>query len=130
MSRHLDQTMTGSSHSTFWRAARYRSCVTRILLLVGAMTIALSPETVGAQVAAAGVATAGSRTASVMDTPITLEEAIRRAQASDVVYRTAAADKTIAGLDKSIALQPLSISGSKGLNVAAGIGSISLHEAM
>ena len=33
------------------------------------------------------------------------------------------------GFDKSIALQPLSVEGSKGLNVAAGIGSISLHEA-
>ena len=36
-------------------------------------------------------------------TPITLDEAIRRAQISDVNYRTAAADKSIAGLDKSIA---------------------------
>jgi len=34
------------------------------------------------------------------------------------------------GFDKSIALQPLSVEGSKGLNVAAGIGSISLKEAM
>jgi hypothetical protein len=34
------------------------------------------------------------------------------------------------GFDKSIALQPVSVEGSKGLNVAAGIGSISLHEAM
>src|SRR5215472_7243765 len=33
------------------------------------------------------------------------------------------------GFDKSIALQPLSVEGSKGLNVAAGIGSISLKEA-
>jgi Protein of unknown function (DUF992) len=32
-------------------------------------------------------------------------------------------------LDKSVALQPLSIEGSKGLNVAAGVGSISRHEA-
>lgn len=31
------------------------------------------------------------------------------------------------GLDKSIALQPLSLEGSKGLNVAAGIGAISLR---
>ena len=30
------------------------------------------------------------------------------------------------GLDKSIALQPLSVQGSTGLNVAAGIGQISL----
>jgi len=33
------------------------------------------------------------------------------------------------GFDKSIALQPLSVEGSKGLNVAAGIGSITLHAA-
>ncbi|HVW74218.1 MAG TPA: DUF992 domain-containing protein [Rhizomicrobium sp.] len=39
------------------------------------------------------------------------------------------ANVLVGGLDKSIALQPLSISGEKGLNVAAGIGAISLHEA-
>ena len=33
------------------------------------------------------------------------------------------------GLDKSVALQPISVEGSKGLNVAAGIGSISLKSA-
>jgi len=32
----------------------------------------------------------------------------------------------IGGLNKSIALQPLSLEGNKGLNVAAGIGSITL----
>jgi hypothetical protein len=37
------------------------------------------------------------------------------------------ANVLVGGLDKSIALQPLSVSGEKGLNVAAGIGSISLH---
>ena len=36
------------------------------------------------------------------------------------------ANVLVGGLDKSIALQPLSIEGSKGLNVAAGIGTISL----
>jgi hypothetical protein len=36
------------------------------------------------------------------------------------------ANALFGGLDKSIALQPLSIEGSTGLNVAAGIGSISL----
>jgi hypothetical protein len=35
----------------------------------------------------------------------------------------------VGGLDKSIALQPLSIEGNRGLNVAAGIGSISLKSA-
>jgi hypothetical protein len=39
------------------------------------------------------------------------------------------ANALIGGLDKSIALQPLSVEGSKGLNVAAGIGSISLKSA-
>ena len=36
------------------------------------------------------------------------------------------ANVLIGGLDKSIALQPLSIEGNRGLNVAAGIGSITL----
>src|SRR6201996_7715597 len=39
------------------------------------------------------------------------------------------ANVLVGGLDKSIDLQPLSVSGSKGLNVAAGIGAISLHSA-
>ena len=39
------------------------------------------------------------------------------------------ANALVGGFDKSIALQPLSVEGSKGLNVAAGIGSISLHAA-
>ena len=39
------------------------------------------------------------------------------------------ANVLVGGLDKSIALQPLSVEGSKGLNVAAGIGSISLKAA-
>ena len=38
----------------------------------------------------------------------------------------AGANVLVGGLNKSIALQPLSVEGSKGLNVAAGIGSISL----
>jgi len=33
----------------------------------------------------------------------------------------------IGGFDKSIALQPLSIEGNSGLNVAAGVGSLSLR---
>ncbi|MDB5734928.1 MAG: hypothetical protein JWN16_1565 [Alphaproteobacteria bacterium] len=36
------------------------------------------------------------------------------------------ANVLVGGLDKSIALQPLSVEGSTGLNVAAGIGQISL----
>ena len=39
------------------------------------------------------------------------------------------ANVLVGGLDKSIDLQPLSVSGSKGLNVAAGIGEISLKSA-
>ena len=39
------------------------------------------------------------------------------------------ANALIGGLDKSISLQPLSVEGSKGLNVAACIGSISLKSA-
>jgi hypothetical protein len=39
------------------------------------------------------------------------------------------ANVLVGGLNKSIALQPLSIEGERGLNVAAGIGSISLHSA-
>lgn len=39
------------------------------------------------------------------------------------------ANALIGGFDKSFALQPLSVEGSKGLNVAAGIGSITLREA-
>ena len=41
----------------------------------------------------------------------------------------AGANVLVGGFNKSFALQPLSVEGSKGLNVAAGIGSISLHEA-
>ena len=39
------------------------------------------------------------------------------------------ANVLLGGLDKSIALQPLSLEGMKGLNVAAGIGSITLKAA-
>ncbi|MEI9886575.1 MAG: DUF992 domain-containing protein [Rhizomicrobium sp.] len=39
------------------------------------------------------------------------------------------ANVLVGGLDKSIALQPLSVEGNKGLNVAAGIGAISLSAA-
>jgi hypothetical protein len=39
------------------------------------------------------------------------------------------ANVLVGGLNKSIALQPLSVEGNKGLNVAAGIGAISLKSA-
>jgi len=51
------------------------------------------------------------------------------ATASATVGVGLGANVLIGGLDKSIALQPLSIEGNRGLNVAAGIGSISLHAA-
>ncbi|HEY5049154.1 MAG TPA: DUF992 domain-containing protein [Rhizomicrobium sp.] len=37
------------------------------------------------------------------------------------------ANVLVGGLDRSVALQPVSIEGNTGLNVAAGIGSIDLH---
>jgi len=51
------------------------------------------------------------------------------ASAQATVAVGAGANVLIGGFDKSIDLQPLSVEGSKGLNVAAGIGSISLREA-
>jgi hypothetical protein len=48
------------------------------------------------------------------------------ATASATVGVGLGANVLIGGLDKSIALQPVSVEGSTGLNVAAGIGSISL----
>ena len=41
----------------------------------------------------------------------------------------AGANVLVGGFDKSFALQPLSVSGNQGLNVAAGIGSITLRHA-
>jgi outer membrane protein TolC len=58
-------------------------------------------------VAATGTSVSAPASAPATGTPITLEEAIRRAQTSDVNYRTAAATKSIAGLDKSIARSAL-----------------------
>ena len=37
------------------------------------------------------------------------------------------ANVLVGGFDQSFALQPLSVSGGEGLNVAAGVGAISLH---
>jgi hypothetical protein len=51
------------------------------------------------------------------------------ASAQATVGIGAGANALVGGLDRSIALQPLSIEGTTGLNVAAGVGSISLHEA-
>ena len=49
------------------------------------------------------------------------------ATASATVGVGAGANVLLGGLDKSIALQPVSIEGNTGLNVAAGIGAISLQ---
>ena len=51
------------------------------------------------------------------------------ATASATVGVGLGANVLVGGLDKSIALQPLSVEGNTGLNVAAGIGAISLHPA-
>ena len=51
------------------------------------------------------------------------------ATAQATVAVGAGANVLIGGGNKSFSLQPLSVEGSKGLNVAAGIGSISLHAA-
>src|SRR5580704_2954500 len=48
------------------------------------------------------------------------------AQASAAVGPGAGANVLIGGLDRSIALQPVSVEGETGLNVAAGIGGIDL----
>ena len=51
------------------------------------------------------------------------------ATASATVGVGLGANVLVGGLNKSIALQPLSVEGNKGLNVAAGIGAISLKSA-
>jgi len=51
------------------------------------------------------------------------------ATAGATVVGGVAAHALIGGLDKSITLQPLSLEGNKGLNVAAGIGQMSLKAA-
>jgi len=51
------------------------------------------------------------------------------ATASATVGVGLGANVLVGGLDKSFALQPLSVEGNRGLNVAAGVGAISLHAA-
>jgi hypothetical protein len=58
-----------------------------------------------------------------------LEGSYVGATASASVAVGAGANALIGGFDKSIALQPLSIEGNTGLNVAAGIGAIHLKYA-
>ena len=58
--------------------------------------------------------------------PGALEGEYAGATANAAVGIGVGANALVGGLDKSISLQPLSVSGSTGLNVAAGIGQISL----
>lgn len=58
--------------------------------------------------------------------PGALEGGYGGATASATVGLGAGAHMLIGGFDKSIALQPLSVEGNTGLNVAAGIGAMSL----
>jgi len=58
--------------------------------------------------------------------PGALEGGYAGATASATVGVGLGANVLVGGLDKSIALQPLSVEGNSGLNVAAGIGSINL----
>ena len=73
----------------------------KLFVLLGVVALALCPDIVRAQTAAT------SRAAPAADAPITLDEAIRRAQTSDVAYRSAATDKTVAAADKTIARSAL-----------------------
>jgi outer membrane protein TolC len=99
--------MAASPVAAFRTQKRRRPCAPRLSLLVCAAAIVLYPEILRAQSPAAGAATVSSPAQSATGSPITLEEAIRRAEASDVAYRMAATDKTVAGLDKSIARSAL-----------------------
>lgn len=49
------------------------------------------------------------------------------AQASAAVGAGVGANALVGGFDRSITLQPVSIEGETGLNVAAGIGAVTLH---
>jgi outer membrane protein TolC len=77
----------------------------KLLHLFCGVAIALFANTLFAQAPTAGAA--APIAASSTDTPITLDEAVQRAQASDVSYRTAVTDKTVAGLEKTIARSTL-----------------------
>jgi hypothetical protein len=59
--------------------------------------------------------------------PGALEGAYAGAQASVALGVGAGANVLVGGFNKSIALQPVSVEGQNGLNVAAGIGEMSLH---
>lgn len=61
--------------------------------------------------------------------PGALQGTYTGATASATVGIGFGAHALIGGFDKSIALQPLSVEGNSGLNVAAGVGQLSLHAA-
>jgi outer membrane protein TolC len=109
--------MTDSPHSAHRRKMSFRPCAPELSLLVGAVAMMFYPCISQCQTPTVMPATAVPSTpvsapapglpGPATETPITLEEAIRRAQISDVTYRTAAANRSVAGLDKSIARSAL-----------------------
>src|SRR5260370_821067 len=102
--RSRNRQMTASLHAAHQRTTRLRRAPE---LLACVAAIAFQPAVVHAQTPVAAQAAPVSASAPATGTPITLDEAIRRAQISDVTYRTAAANKSVAGLDKSIARSAL-----------------------
>ena len=104
--------MTDSPHSAHRRKNRFRRCAPELSLLVGVVAMVLYPDVSHCQTPAAVTATPVSAPAPALPAPatgapITLDEAIKRAQISDVNYRAAAATKSIAGLDRTIARSAL-----------------------
>ena len=74
--------MTDSPHSAHRRRKRFRPGAPELFLLVGVAATMLSPEVLHAQTPAAGTAVSAptpALPASATGTPITLDEAIRRA---------------------------------------------------
>jgi outer membrane protein TolC len=97
--------MTDSPHSALWRTMRFRPRASELLVCIAA--IVLFPRVLHAQTPVAATGTAVPAQAPATGAPITLEQAIHRAQISDVTYRTAAANKSVAALDRSIARSAL-----------------------
>lgn len=62
--------------------------------------------------------------------PGTLDGDYVGASASATIGVGLGANVLVGGFDESFALQPLSVSGNEGLNVAAGVGSISLKHSL
>jgi len=66
------------------------------------------------------------RSLALKPSPGALEGGYGGVSAQATVGVAVGANALIGGFDKSITLQPLSIEGNKGLNVAAGIGAMNL----